>query len=118
VKIERAKWVLADALVVVLFVVVGTRNHDEDTGFTSTIGVMLPFIIGVLIAWVPWKIESDTLSNRMATRVWITTVVAGVLLRRFAWDRSTAGTFVIVATAFLFACFFGWRAVTRKLQQR
>ncbi len=116
-KLPRPKWVLFDLLVVVFFVVVGTRNHDDNTGLAASIGVMLPFLIGTLIAWAPLKLEPDAISNRMATRVWIATIVVGVLLRRFAWDRSTAGTFVVVATAFLFACFFGWRAIARKLQK-
>ncbi len=116
-KLPRLKWVLFDLLVVVFFVVVGTRNHDDNTGLAASIGVMLPFLIGTLVAWTPLKPEPDALSNRMATRVWITTIVVGVLLRRFAWDRSTAGTFVVVATAFLFTCFFGWRAIARKLQK-
>jgi len=117
VKLPQLKWVLFDLLVVVFFVVVGTRNHDDNTGLAASIGVMLPFLIGTLVSWIPLKLEPDTVSNRMATRVWITTIVVGVLLRRFAWDRNTAGTFVVVVTAFLFACFFGWRAIARKLQK-
>ena len=118
VTIARYKWILADLLAVVVFVLIGTRNHHEDTNAGGTFGVLLPFAIAVVVAWVPWRLDADALSTKFAARVWLITVVIGVLLRRFAWDRSTAGTFVIVATAFLFAAFNGWRAVARKLQTR
>ena len=39
------------------------------------------------------------------------TVVIGVLLRWFAWDRSTALAFVVVAALFLGFFFLGWRVV-------
>ena len=116
--LNRYKWILADLLTIVVFVVIGTRNHNEDTNAGGTFGVMLPFLIAVLVAWIPWRKIADPLSTQFAIHVWITTVVVGALLRRFAWDRSTAGTFVMVATAFLFAAFNGWRAVARKLKSR
>ena len=48
---------------------------------------------------------------RAGVDVWVATVVIGVLLRWFAWDRSTAFAFVVVATLFLGFFISGWRVV-------
>ena len=46
------------------------------------------------------------------------TVIVGLLLRRFVFDRGTATPFVIVATATLCAFIMGWRGATRWYQSR
>jgi Protein of unknown function (DUF3054) len=50
-------------------------------------------------------------SLRAGIDVWVGTVAIGVLLRWFAWDRSTAFAFVVVATLFLGFFLLGWRVV-------
>jgi quinol-cytochrome oxidoreductase complex cytochrome b subunit len=50
--------------------------------------------------------------------VWIATVVVGVLLRRFAWDESSAGAFVVVAAVFNAFTLVGWRVVRENLRTR
>jgi len=35
-------------------------------------------------------------------------------LRHFAWDRGTAGAFIVVATIFLGATMMGWRAIANR----
>jgi hypothetical protein len=42
------------------------------------------------------------------------TVLMGMVLRNFAFDRGTALPFVIVATLFLAATMLGWRAVAAR----
>ena len=48
---------------------------------------------------------------RAGVDVWVATVVIGMLLRWLAWDRSTALSFVIVATLVLGFFMLGWRAI-------
>jgi RsiW-degrading membrane proteinase PrsW (M82 family) len=43
--------------------------------------------------------------------VWGYTVVMGMVLRNYLFDRGTAPAFIIVATLFLGATMLGWRAV-------
>ncbi len=109
----------ADLACVALLVVVGTRNHDTDTGPAAVAGVAAPFVIATALGWLAARAWRDPLSTRTAATVWACTVVAGMVLRNLAFDRGTAPAFVIVATAFLAATMFGWRAfVSRERRVR
>jgi hypothetical protein len=102
----------ADVGCVLLFVVLGRRSHDEGSGVTSTLNVAAPFLIGLAVGWVlSPHVHRQPRSIRAGVDVWVSTVVIGVLLRWFAWDRSTAFTFVLVAAAFLGLFLLGWRVV-------
>jgi hypothetical protein len=46
--------------------------------------------------------------------VWGYTVVMGMVLRNYLFDRGTAPAFIIVATLFLGATMLGWRAFTAR----
>ncbi|MEY4175908.1 MAG: hypothetical protein RI900_3073, partial [Actinomycetota bacterium] len=41
--------------------------------------------------------------------IWLVVLVAGMLLRRFAFDRGTALPFIIVAACFTLLFLVGWR---------
>jgi DUF3054 family protein len=104
--------VAADVAAVLLFVVLGRGSHDEGNGLASVLGVAAPFLIGLTAGWL----ASTTARRRpfaIATgaQVWLATVVVGVLLRWFAWDRGTALSFIVVAALFLGFFVVGWRVV-------
>lgn len=103
-----------DAVSVLALVVVGTRNHDTDTGVAAVLGVGVPFWIALGAASFLPVVGRDPRSNRAATTVWLGTVTLGMVLRNVVFDRGTATPFVIVAALFLFAAMFGWRAVARR----
>lgn len=103
-----------DAASVLALVVVGTRNHDTDTGVTAVLGVGVPFWIALATVSVLPVVGRDPRSTGAATAVWIGTVAIGMSLRNVVFDRGTAAAFVIVASLFLFATMFGWRAVARR----
>jgi hypothetical protein len=108
------RWVALafDAASVLVFVVLGRRSHDEGNGVTSVLNVAAPFAIGLAVAWaLSPSVHRAPRSLRAGIDVWVGTVVIGVLLRWFAWDRSTAFAFVVVATLFLGFFFLGWRLV-------
>lgn len=102
----------ADLAAVLLFVVLGRRSHDEADGITSVLGVAAPFVIGLAVGW-----SASTTARRrpfaVATgaQVWLATVVVGVVLRWFAWDRGTAVSFIVVTALFLGFSIVGWRVV-------
>jgi hypothetical protein len=107
-------WValLFDAACVLLFVVLGRQSHDEGNGVLSVLNVAAPFAIGLAVAWaLSPNVHRAPRSVRAGIDVWLATVVIGVLLRWFAWDRSTAFAFVVVATLFLGFFLLGWRVV-------
>jgi hypothetical protein len=91
-------------------VVIGTRNHDTDTGINGVLYVAAPFWIAVLIAHVA-PIMQRTPAEPNKYVVWGYTVVMGMVLRNYVFDRGTAPAFIIVATLFLGATMLGWRAV-------
>jgi hypothetical protein len=103
-----------DALSVLALVVVGTRNHDTDTGVAAVLGVGVPFWIALIAVSLVPTISRDPMSTTAATTAWIGTVSVGMVLRNVVFDRGTALPFVIVAALFLFATMFGWRAVARR----
>ena len=43
--------------------------------------------------------------------IWAVTIVGGMLLRHFAFDRGTALPFIIVASIFTLLFLVGWRFV-------
>jgi hypothetical protein len=43
--------------------------------------------------------------------IWVVTVVAGMVLRHFMFDRGTALPFIIVASCFTLLFLVGWRCL-------
>jgi hypothetical protein len=102
---------LFDAICVLLMVVIGTRNHETDTGITGILFVAAPFWIATLVAHVAPLLQSAKKAAPQAVVVWGYTILMGMLLRNLVFDRGTAPAFVIVATIFLGVTMFGWRAL-------
>ena len=104
--------VAADVASVLLFVVLGRSSHDEGSGVGAVLNVAAPFLIGLAVGWLLTpNARSQPFAVRTGVPVWLATVVVGVLLRWFAWDRGTALSFVIVAALFLGFFLVGWRVV-------
>lgn len=104
-----------DVFAVVLFAALGRRTHDEDGALVSVLAIAAPFLIGLLTAWIAlraWRRPSAIITGLAA---WPITVAVGMVLRRTVWDRGTALSFVIVATAFLGVAIVGWRLVLRRV---
>lgn len=104
---------LADAFCVLALVIVGTRNHDSADSFVDVLVVGVPFWIALALAWVLPGPRRDPFATSTAATVWIPTLAVGMALRNLVFDRGTALPFVIVASLFLFATMFGWRALVR-----
>jgi hypothetical protein len=98
-----------DTAIVVAFVAIGRRNHDEDTAVAGLASTAAPFLIALALAWLIWRVWERPLDTATGVRVWATTVAVGMLLRRLAFDDGTATAFVIVATVFLGFFLVGWR---------
>jgi hypothetical protein len=104
--------VAADAAAVLAFVVLGRGSHDEGNGLGSILNVAAPFLVGVAVGWaVAASARAHPFAVRTGVRIWIPTVVIGVVLRWFAWDRGTAVSFIVVAALFLGFFIAGWRVV-------
>ena len=104
---------VVDVVVIVVFVAVGRRNHDEAATVSGYLGTAAPFLIALALTWLAaraWRTPTDA---RTGYTVWIGTVVLGMILRKFVFDDGTATAFVIVATVFLGAGLNLWRLALR-----
>lgn len=99
-----------DALCVLLMVVIGTRNHEKDTGVTGILFVAAPFWIALSLAHLAPLLQRKNRKDTNTFVVWGYTVVMGMLLRNMVFNRGTAVAFIIVAAVFLAITMFGWRA--------
>lgn len=110
---------VADALCVLAFVVIGARNHDSGGGLAVTLGIGVPFWLALVAAHVvaaaaASTARSGTTSTRNTAIVWVVTVAGGVLLRNVAFGDGTAPVFIAVTAIFLGATMSGWRAFSRR----
>jgi MFS-type transporter involved in bile tolerance (Atg22 family) len=106
---------VVDAALVLLFVALGRTSHDEGNVVSGTLAVAAPFLIALALGWVLARAWRQPLALRTGIVVWISTVVAGMVLRRTVFDRGTALAFVIVATLFTGLFLVGWRAVASRV---
>ena len=104
-----------DVVAVIVFVVVGRRNHDEGTAIDGIATVAAPFLIALAIAWLTSRAWRTPGSWRTSVIVWLITVFGGLELRHFVFDRGTATPFVIVATLVLGALIVGGRYAVRRI---
>lgn len=103
---------VADLLFVLLFVVLGRRSHDEGGSFLAeTVKVVAPFWIALAAGWLVARAWKAPTSPTTGIVIWVVTLVGGMLLRHFAFDRGTATPFVIVAACFTLLFLVGWRFV-------
>ncbi len=110
---------LIDALCILVFVLLGRRNHDEGEAASGVLKTAAPFLIGAAVAWVAsatlWRPPT---SLRLGGTIWAGTLVIGMVLRRTAFDKGTAVSFIVVATIFLGLLLMGWRLVAGSLLRR
>ena len=105
-----------DVLCVLVFVTLGRRNHDEGTAAAGVVETAAPFLIGLAVGWASGLARSKAVTSlRFGLWVWACTLLVGMVLRRFAFDRGTATSFVVVATLFLGLFLLGWRLVASRL---
>ena len=116
---RRAAYALGlDVLSVMVFVIIGRRNHDEGNAVTGVLETAAPFLIGVGVAWLivrAWRWPMAVLTGLV---VWPIAVLVGLMCRNLIWGRGTPTGFVIVATIFLGLCFVGWRMAARAWDRR
>ncbi len=109
-----------DVAAVVAFVVIGRRSHDEGGSVVGeAVKVAAPFLIALAVGWVAaraWRSPMAPVPTGIV--IWLTTVVLGLLLRRFVFDGGTALPFIIVASLFTLLFLVGWRVVAEWRESR
>lgn len=110
---------MLDLVAVIVFVVVGRDEHQQTSTIGDILTVSAPFLIGVGVGTaLAWAARHDLRRLDAGVIVLITTLVVGMMLRRWAWDRGTAATFVIVTAAFFALMMLGWRVIQVVMSRR
>jgi hypothetical protein len=104
----------ADIAAIVIFVVIGRRNHDEGEAVDGIATVAAPFLIALVVGWIAAQAWKRPLQVDAAFIIWPVTVAVGMALRNFVFDRGTALPFIIVATIFTGVFLIGWRLVAAR----
>ncbi len=113
-----ARAALLDTALVLVFVLVGRRNHDEGSALLGVARTAWPFLVGLAVGWRAATVWHRPL--RLAPEgvtVWLSTVVVGMLLR-VASGQGVAFSFVIVALVVLGVFLLGWRALAPVLTRQ
>lgn len=87
---------LIDVLAVVVFVVVGQRNHDGSSDVYGVINLAAPFLIALGTSWAVLRTWRGPFNRASFVATWAITVVGGLFLRRVVFDRGIAMAFIIV----------------------
>lgn len=99
---------VVDVALVLVFVVLGKRSHDDTA---NAFEIAAPFLLALAVGWLVARAWLHPWAVRTGAGLWVVTVVVGMVLRHWVFDRGTAASFVVVATLVLGAFLVGWRAV-------
>ena len=104
-----------DVVAVVVFVVIGQRNHDGSSDVYGIINLAAPFLIALLTSWVVLRTWRGQFNRASFVATWIITVAGGLFLRRVVFDRGIATAFIIVTVITLGLLLGLGRLLSRKL---
>jgi len=104
---------ILDVVCIVLFVIIGRRNHGESTDAEGTVRTALPFLIALTGAWIGAKAWRAPRSLSTGVVLWIVTVVVGLGMRRFAFGDGIALPFIIVTVLVVGSLLVGTRLPKR-----
>jgi len=101
--------IVADFVVVLVFVAIGRRVHDHGVRLSGLISTTWPFAIGLAAGWgIVITRRRDGGSLGAGVTVAVATTVTGMIVRVLA-GQGTAVAFIVVTLGFLGATMLGWR---------
>jgi hypothetical protein len=107
-----------DVVAVVVFVVIGQRNHDGSSDVYGIINLAAPFLIALLTSWVLLRTWRGPFNRASFVATWVITVAGGLFLRRVVFDRGIATAFIIVTVITLGLLLGLGRLLSRKLSAK
>lgn len=109
---------LVDLLLVLVFVLIGRRSHDEDSAILGTLTTLWPFAAALAAGWLValgWRAPHRIVPTGLS--IWAVTVVGGVLLRA-ASGQGVQASFVVVTAIVLGVLLLGRRALVLLVARR
>ena len=108
---------LADAVLVLVFVLIGRASHDENPVLGALV-TYWPFLVGLILGWIASRAWRAPLALvRTGLPVWAITVAGGILLR-LASGQGVQLSFIIVTCLVLAFFLLGWRAIAALVVHR
>lgn len=110
---------IVDAVLVLIFAVIGRASHQEDPGgfLLTAWPFLVALVVGHALAALMGSGPRKPWSLLWGVTVWVVTVAGGMLLRIVAGDSAQVA-FIIVATIVLGVFLVGWRALAGQLRRR
>ncbi|MDV2976017.1 DUF3054 domain-containing protein [Glutamicibacter nicotianae] len=111
-------WMAVDVVLIVLFALLGRREHEHALSISGILMTALPFLIAyVAMTFLsrPWFTINKLFPAGVL--VWVGTVAAGLALR-IVFGSTAAVPFIIVASLVLGAFLMGRRLVTSLVARR
>ncbi|HIY86012.1 MAG TPA: DUF3054 domain-containing protein [Candidatus Yaniella excrementavium] len=102
-----------DAVLIVIFAIIGVSSHDGDLNFLNIARVALPFTLPYLVLSAiikPGRLIHNVFPAGIA--LWLITVVLGLILRAILFDDSSALAFILVTTGVLGVFLLGRRSIS------
>ncbi|UCR88738.1 DUF3054 domain-containing protein [Mycetocola spongiae] len=100
-----------DALLIIIFVMIGRRSHEENGDFLAVLNTAWPFLAAAALGWVVTLAWRNPIALRWTgPLIWLSTVVVGLPLRVLAGGNAPIG-FIIVTAVVLAVFLIGWRAL-------
>lgn len=100
----------ADVAGILIFVAIGRRNHGEGVTLGGVAWTALPFLVGLVLAWVIYRAwRTPTAIIPTGVSLWLSTIAIGMGLRA-GIGEGIAWSFILVATLATGVLLLGWRA--------
>ncbi|WP_166873504.1 DUF3054 domain-containing protein [Salinibacterium sp. ZJ450] len=107
-----------DILFVLLFVLIGRREHGSEGALLGFVTTAWPFLTGLAIGWLvtlAWRHPLGVVTPGVG--IWLATVAGGMLLRLLS-GQGVQFTFIAVAVLALAAFLLGWRLIAHAIRRR
>jgi hypothetical protein len=107
----------ADLGVLVIFILVGRRTHEQAETLAGTFGALAPFLAALGVGWASSRAWRNPTGVGFGVWIWLVTLILGMLMRSQIAGQGTATAFVIVAAGFTGAGLVGWRFVWTEIHR-
>lgn len=110
---------LIDAVLIVIFAIIGVSSHDGDLGILNIARVAIPFMLPYLLLAVAIK-PGQLIHNVFPTGIalWLITVILGPVLRAIMFGDSSAMAFILVTAGVLGVFLLGRRIISTLVNRR